>query len=54
MPLTTAQVHLYAATTVDYQLALGAAAVAGIPAANVTGDLAWSTGRCYEPARLAG
>jgi hypothetical protein len=43
MPLTTAQVHLYAATTVDYQLALGAAAVAGIPAANVTGDFyqAW-------------
>ncbi|KLU63523.1 hypothetical protein CEB3_c01000 [Peptococcaceae bacterium CEB3] len=40
MPLTTSQVVLYAADTVDYEIALGAAASAYIPISNVIGDFA--------------
>ncbi|KLU62622.1 hypothetical protein CEB3_c10450 [Peptococcaceae bacterium CEB3] len=40
MPLSTSQVILYAADTVDYELALGAAASAYIPISNVIGDFA--------------
>lgn len=44
MGLPSTSVVLYAATSIDYQMALGAAAAAGIPVANVTGnfDLAWT------------
>ncbi len=40
MPLSTSQVVLYAADTVDYELALGAASAANIPNYNVIGDFA--------------
>ncbi len=40
MPLSTSQVILYAADTVDYEIALAAAASAYIPISNVIGDFA--------------
>lgn len=44
MPLSPSQVILYAADPADFRNALGAAAIAGIPVDNVTGDFysAWS------------
>lgn len=44
MTIPADKVMLYAATEIDLQMALGAAAAAGIPAANVTGDFtnAWT------------
>ena len=44
MPVSTANVFLYAATVGDYEMALAAAEVSGIPIQNVTGNFsqAWS------------
>lgn len=44
MTVTASQIRFYAATTVDYEIALGAAAIAIAPASSVTGDFytAWN------------
>lgn len=44
MSVDATDVVLYAATQIDYQMALGVAAAAGIPVANVVGDFrtAWT------------